>query len=141
MSWENVDLRDVKPGWDTVAEGDYTYIILPGTKLGQYGDLQVPVSIVSEGEFNGRRLFLSYPDPTGDPVKFGWSSKALKCLEVAIGLEQDVDAGETKVEWLNRAGAAFAKFASPVTHRKKTNKAGEEITVADVSLFKVRPAA
>jgi len=139
MGWENVDLKGVNPGFDVVPEADYTYSVLPGAKIGNYGDLQIPVAIASEGDSNGRRLYLSYPDPTSDPAKFGWSQKAVKRLEQAVGLDQDE--GETVLQWAQRLGENFAKFAGPVKHRKKTNAAEEEVIVADVQLFKVRPAA
>lgn len=139
MSWENVSLKDVSPnqGFDVVEAGEYTFQILPGAKIDQRGGLSMQLSIASDGPNKGRRIFISYPDPTQD--KMAWSTGALKRLEQSVGIDQEE--GEGLVAWANRLGESFASFAAPLTVRTYKNDAGDEVSKNDVKLFKVKPAA
>ena len=139
MGWENVDLSGVNPNFELVAKGEYTFQVLPGAKIDDYKRLDFPVNVVSDGDFKGRRLFLNLPDPTSEGGT--WAPRHLKRLEQAVGIEQDKDANETVVAWMNRLGENFARFSAPLDHRTFKNKAGDDVTVEKVKLDKARPAA
>lgn len=139
MGWETVSLKDINPTPDPIGEGEYTFQLLPGAKIDDRGSLAVSAAIVSEGDFRGRRLFMSYPDPTRP--KCEWSAKALKVLEIALGI--DANEGESPVEFLNRAaGNGAARFTGTIYHRKYTpNEGADEVTRAELRHFSVRPSA
>lgn len=137
MSWENVSLKDVSPTFDLIEAGDFELQILPGAKLDNRGGINIQLSIASTGPFSGRRLFISYPDPSLPSM--AWSTGALKRLEQSVGLDQED--GEGMLDYINRLGASFAKFTAPVYIREYQNDAGETIKRNEVKLFKVRPAA
>lgn len=139
MSWTNIDLTNVNPNVELVAVGEYTF------KLGgaKYGDsdpnrIEVNATIATDGDFTGRKLYFSYPDPA--KPKCDWSPRMLKRLEVALGV--DALPQQDPVEYLN--GAAGNIFAAPVNHRKGgINPAtGDNYPDrAEIDIFKVRAAA
>ena len=131
-SWTTVNLADINPNLETVPVGDYTFS-LGGAKYGNSDPNRVEVNatIVTEGDFTGRKVFFSYPDPD----KYDWSPKALKRLEVALGV--DMLPGQDPVEYLNSVGGH--RFAAPVRHGKTTPE--YPTPKAEVDIFKVRPAA
>lgn len=139
MGWSEVDLKGVNPNYETVAPGDYTFQILPGAKIDDYGSLSFQVNVTSDGDFKGRRIFPKLPDPNKENM--GWVIKALKRLEQAVGIEQDKESGEDVVAWMNRLGNEFARFNAPLTNRTYVNKSGENVVSEDIKFGKATPAA
>lgn len=134
-SWTDIDLTKINPGFDVIPEGDYTYSVR-GAKYSQWDSTRVEVSatIVSEGEFTGRVLFFSYPDP----VKYDWVPKAFKRLEQALGV--DMLPGQDPVDYLNQN--AGLRFAGAAKFRKPgPNDAEDAPKRTEVNIFKVRAAA
>ncbi len=136
MGWENIGLKDVNPNFELIGAGDYEFQILPGAKINDYNSLDFPVTVASEGDFKGRRLFVQLPDPAEQP----WVTKQLKRIEQAVGLEKDDDV-ESVVQWMNRLGENFAKFGCPLVHRTYKTKQGDDRAVEQLKLDKARPAA
>lgn len=133
MSWADIDLTTISTAITPIAENadGYIFELLPGAKNSDYDAERVEVqAAIAEGEFAGRKLFFSYPDP----AKQEWAPRVFKRLVESLGM--DIEAGEKPVVYLNRA--AGLRFKAPVTHRK-----GEEgaPVKADLNIFKVRPAA
>lgn len=126
MSWENVDLKGVSTDVALISEGPHVFELLPGAKSNEAGALLCQAAVVDEGEFKGKRVLFNYPDPESINSKGNvnsWSAVALKRLEVASGV--DIDAGESKVDYLNRiAGTRFAsaiKYNEDSTGQKRMN--------------------
>lgn len=121
MSWASINLKEVNPNQlELVADGVYTFELNSGAKYNEAGAILASASIVSEGDFRGKRMLFSYPDPesldsTGKPQT--WSAVALKRLEVATG--HDVEEGEDKVSFLNRI--AGSKFIATVKTKEDKN--------------------
>lgn len=132
MSWQTIDLSTINPNLEIVPEGSYTFSV-SGAKYGTTdpGRVEVTATLVTEGDYTGRKLFFSYPDPE----KMDWSPKAFKRLEQAIGV--DANAGEGPVEYLNRV--AGSRFRATVKHRKPTEEFPNP--KADLNIFSVSPAA
>lgn len=116
MSWNSIDLSTVNPNLEIIPVKSYTWELLPGTKYSERdpGKIEVSAAIVNDGEFTGRRIFFSYPDPG---VK-EWSPKVLRRLLDAMGA--DYQAGEDPVAILN--SSAGHRFAASVTHSKPTEE-------------------
>jgi hypothetical protein len=136
-AWETVNLAKVNPNRELIPASEYVFE-LAGASMDENrpSQLNVKATIVSEGEYAGRKVFFSYPNPE----EFEWSPKALKRLEIALGVDA-VD-GETPVAYLNRC--VGARFGGPIDHVKdKTIPAGETEaqTRAKVGIFKIHPAA
>lgn len=134
MTWNNIDLSTVNPNIEIIPEGDYTFK-LAGAK---YSDrdpnrVEVNASVATEGDFTGRKVFFSYPDP--NRPKCEWSPRMLKRLINAIGV--DVLPGEDPVSYLNRA--AGNTFGAPVKHSKPTEEYPNPR--AELDIFNVHPAA
>lgn len=147
MSWDNISLKDVKPeSFPEIPFGDYTFTLLPGAtiRLNNFGTEELVVSAaITSGDQTGRRVFLQYPDPESVNSKTGkkaaWSAQALKKLEIALGIDQE--AGETPVEYLNRAAsnghATFTMSMGPA----RTIRAGEEQPRSEPKIFTVGVAS
>lgn len=138
MGWNEVNIKDLPVGREQVALGEYTFQLLPGAELDEYGAIQVQAAIASDGDNKGRRVFFSYPDPTG-VSKAGksmkWSAQAFKQLEQALGV--DATDAESPLEYLNRAaGSLFAAVVGARTYIKD----GEQKTKHELSVFTVKPA-
>lgn len=133
MSWETIDLTSVSTALEIIPEKTFTFELLPGAKYDERDPNRIScqAAIVQDGEFTGRRIFFSYPDPS---VK-EWSPKALKRLEQAIGI--DIERGEDPVTYLNRV--AGNHFMTNVTHSKPTDEYPNPR--ANLNLFNVKPAA
>lgn len=109
MGFETVFIADIKIEKPTPvpAGKGYTFQLQPGasTRENPYNKVQ-ELNLrfdVTDGEFAGRPVFVSYPDPTalnkeGKPMS--WSAQALKKLEVALGT--DGLPGEDPVTYFNR---------------------------------------
>lgn len=136
MSWENVELKDINPLPELIPEGKYTFQLL-GAELDQRDPsrLVVRAAIVTDGDFQGRRLIVDYPDPE----RYDWSLKALKRLEIAIGVDQAP--GETVVGFLNRA--VNSRFQGTVYHDRSYTPEGETEPRVRARLrhFSVQPSA
>jgi hypothetical protein len=129
MSWENIDLTNVPTGMEILPKGTYTFSVLPGAKFSEKSAGRVEFQLaVAAGEFAGKKIFTSYPNPDEYP----WSPAVFKRLTVAIGT--DVEAGENPVTYLNRVANLHVDFE--VKHR--TDSTGVER--ADVNLFAPKPA-
>lgn len=137
MAWTNINLKEINPAQlDLVAPGSYVFNLNSGAKYNERGAILASATIESDGEFRGKRMLFSYPDPesTSDEGKIQtWSSVAFKRLEVALG--QDVEEGEDPVVYLNRV--AGSKFAGNVT--VKEDKTGTKRS--NIQLLNVKPAA
>lgn len=134
MSTWSINWSEVNTQLETIPAQAFTFSLL-GANLSERDPHKVEVSaaIASEGPFQGRKLYFSYPDPT----KYPWSRTMAKRLMESIGVEaQD---GESLVDYLNRNKGQ--RFASMVQHRSYTPEGGSEIVKAELSIFNVRPAA
>lgn len=137
-SWVNVDLSNVNPGFETIPPGEYTFAVV-GAKWGASDPNRIEASatIVTEGDFTGRRIFFSYPDPekySSKGKKMDWSIQVFKRLETALGVEKE--AGQSPVEYLNAvAGHRFNGTVKlgQVTEAYPTPK-------AELDIFNPRPA-
>jgi hypothetical protein len=135
--WEDIDLTEVTTGFELIPEGDnYVFTILPGAKPSKFDAerVEVPVAI-STGEFAGRQLFLSYPDPKRPGCE--WSPKAFKRLVEVLGV--DVEKGETPLQILSKS--AGLRFGAPIKHYQPKNETNDAPKRAEIALFKVRVAA
>ena len=140
MSWQNIDLTKINPQAEIIPEKTYTFELAPGAKYDERdpGRILVSASIVNDGEFTGRRVFFSYPDPesfNSKGNKNDWSAKALVRLLTAVGA--DLQEGEDPVSALNRA--AGGRFTSKVTHSKPTEEYPNPR--ANLDIFNPKPAA
>lgn len=97
MSWQNIDMSNVPTGRELLPKGDYTVEVLSGAAAGKFDSNAVEVPLaVSGGEFSGRRLFMSFPDPD----KYDWSPTAVARVAQAIGVE--FAEGEGPIAYFNR---------------------------------------
>lgn len=128
--WLNVDLKDIPTGNEVLPKGTYTFSLLPGSKFNDRNPNRVDFNLaVAEGEFVGKRIFSSFPDPNEYP----WSLNVFARLRDALGLE--AHDGENPVDYLNRATNLHVKYE--VIHKK--DAAG--VDRANVNLFKPEPAS
>ena len=135
MSW-NVKWSDVAAQDPIVPEGRYTLELAPGAKFIESGALKTSATVVNDGEFTGKRVFFSYPDPEGSSAQgksFAWSKTAFKRLIAAIGV--DPEEGEPEDQYLNRV--AGNRFTGQIRHRAQEGYP----TQAELNLFNVSPAA
>lgn len=137
MSWQNINIKEINPAQlDLVAPGSYVLALNTGAKYNERGAILASATIESDGEFRGKRMLFSYPDPesTSSEGKLqAWSSVALKRLEGAVG--QDVAEGEDPVDYLNRI--AGAKFTANVTVKEDSTGTKR----SNIQLLNVKPAA
>lgn len=133
MTWKNIDLANINPNLELIPAKQYTFELLVGAKYDDRdpGRISANAAIVNDGEFTGRRLFFSYPNPE---IK-EWSPKALKRLEQALGV--DAQEGEDPVAYLNRA--AGSRFGAAVTHTVPNEEYPNPR--ANLNIFSVKPAA
>ena len=138
MSWQNIDLKNISTQPEAIPDGTYTLEVKPGAKLNDRETLLVSASISQDGEFTGRNVYFSYPDPESVSASGkinSWSATAFKRLEQALGV--DMNEGETPVEYLNRV--AGSKFQAPITTTPATEDYPQPRT--NVKIFNVKPAA
>lgn len=137
MGWQDINLKDVNPQFETIPEKRYAFKLL-GARWSERmpGKIEVTAAIVDEGDFQNRRVFFGYSDPD----VWAPSPKALKRLEQSIGIDS-LDK-EDPIGYLNRAAQMGARFSAEIKHRTYQNTdSGEDVTVADLQLFSVGPAA
>lgn len=136
-SW-NVRWSEVTTQDEIVPAGTYNLELSPGAKFTEQGSLKASATIVNDGEFTGRRVFFSYPNPDGvssSGKSFGWSKTAFKRLISAIGI--DPEDGESEDSYLNRV--AGNRFRGQIRHSKATEQYPNP--QAELNLFNVSPAA
>jgi hypothetical protein len=132
MGWTEIDLPSVSTTITPVAEGEYTFELLAGAKFSEYDAARVEAAAaIVDGEFAGRRLFFSYPDPD----KQEWAPRVFKRLVESLG--QDIEQGENPVSYLNRS--AGLRFKAPVKHRAGGDEGAPK--KADIDIFHVKPSA
>lgn len=133
MTWSNIDLSTINPNLEILPEGHYTFK-LSGAKYGERDPnrIEVSASVSTEGDFTGRKVFFSYPDPSRP--KCDWSPRMLKRLQIAIGVDPQV--GEDPVAYLNRV--AGNTFGAPIKHSKPTEEYPNPR--AELDIFNVSPA-
>jgi hypothetical protein len=130
--WTDVNLADISTSITPVAEGEYTFEVAAGAKFSDFDANRLEAcATITDGEFAGRKLFFSYPDPN----KQDWSPRVFKRLVESLGM--DIEAGESPVQYLNRA--AGLRFAAPVKYRKNEDPSAP--VKVDLDIFKIRPAA
>lgn len=131
VNWDEVSAQDA-----IIPEGRYTLQLAPGAKFTEQGALKASASVVNDGEFTGKRVFFSYPNPEGSSAQgksFGWSKTAFKRLISALGVDPEV--GEPEDSYLNRA--AGNNFRGQIRHRTQEGYP----TQAELNLFNVEPSA
>ena len=159
MGFVDIKLSDVKlekPAGPPA--GKYVFQLMPGAevrvnKFTGSEELNLSASI-TEGEFAGRRVFWTYPDPqavgknSGKP--FTWSLQAMKKLEISLGL--DAFDGESYTDYFNRAAQSnnnrFGGSLVPETRKDKETgeyvpfiRTGETEPKNVFSIFTVHAAA
>lgn len=159
MSWEQVTLSEVKiEKPQAIPAGKYIWTLQPGASYRENpynGITELNVRFdVTEGEFAGRPVFVSYPDPTavskektmpdgsikpGKPMT--WSAQALKKLEISLGI--DSLPGEDTAAYLNRVAlGGNARVIAPLLPGKTYMKDGvSKVEDPRFGIFDVSPAA
>jgi hypothetical protein len=135
LSW-NVKWSDVTGQDAIIPQGKYTLELAPGAKFDDKGSLKASATVVQDGEFTGKRVFFSYPNPEGQSAEgksFAWSKTAFKRLIQALGV--DPEEGESEDSYLNRV--AGNRFTGQIRHRTSENYP----TQAELNLFNPGPAA
>lgn len=133
MSWAEIDLSTISTAITPIAANPdgYVFELLPGAKMSDYDPAKVEAqAAITEGEFAGRKLFFSFPDP----AKQEWSPRILRRFVESLGLEPEP--GESPVQLLNRG--AGLRFKAPVKHRAVTEEGAPP--KVDLDIFHVRPA-
>lgn len=123
---------------EVIPPNTYTFELSPGAKIDEKGNLRASATIVNDGEFTGKRVFFSYPDPEGFSSlgkSNQWSAVAFKRFTQAVG--EDIQEGEAPDAYLNRiAGAHFQTSTTLSVPTEQYPNPGVQ-----VNLFKVKPAA
>jgi hypothetical protein len=137
LSWQEIDLKDVSTQVELLPAGVYNFELSPGAKYDEKGSIRTSATVNGHGEFTGKRVFFSYPDPTS-VSRAGkinsWSAVALKRLEQALGI--DINPGEDKVEYLNRVAGTHFQGTVTITPANENYPAS-----VNLNLFNVRPSA
>lgn len=131
VKWDEVSAQDA-----IIPAGKYTLELSSGAKFDEKGSLKASATVVNDGEFTGKRVFFSYPNPDGASAagkSFTWSKTAFKRLISAIGV--DPVEGESEDVYLNRI--AGNRFTGQIRHRESADYP----TSAELNLFNVTPAA
>ena len=139
MSWVEVDLHGMADEMERIPEGEYVFALLAGARYGKFdqGKIELAGKIV-DGEYAGRVIYFSYPDP----AKQDWSPAALKRLEsclVKAGAPA-AEEGQDPVSYLSQEDVVGAQFKALVFHRDYTDSNGEEQKRTEIRLFKIKPA-
>ena len=130
MSWTNLNLKEVSAAdLNLVADGTYTFQLNNGAKYNDFGGIYASATIQSDGEFKGKRVSFSYPNPD----EFNWAAPALKRLIVATGNEAEDN--EDPVAVLNRISGGL--FSTKIVN--KPDKTG--VNRSNLQTMSVKPAA
>lgn len=142
MSWENADLSQVveqaKTPFTPIPEGVYKLRLL-GAKPDNYNPTSLALDFaVAEGQYAGRRIFPTLPDPS---VKT-WSLGAASKLASALGITQNKESGEGIQEMFNRAATnGQALVQAQVTVEDFTKRDGTPGSNNKVQLFSFEATA
>jgi len=136
--------------------GRYTLVLVPTAevrknKFTNNDELNLSASI-SDGEFSGRRVFWTYPDPAtigADGKPFAWSVQAMKKLQICLGLEPYDE--ESLADYFNRAALSdnnrFSASLEPETRKNKATgerepyvRSGKTEPENALNIFSVQPA-
>ena len=138
-NWESIDLTKVSPTLELIKENKegYTYQLFAASyDPSNINKAQVTAFVVDDGEFTGRRVYFSYPDP----IEYPWAKNMFVRLAIAVG--QDILPGEGPVAYVNRVAKSYARFKAPLLHRTyKDKNTGEDRETVDVDIKHPRPAA
>lgn len=137
MGWENIDLKDISTQDALIPPGVYSFELSSGAKFDEKGTIKTSATVNGNGEFTGKRVFFTYPDPESISAAGkvnSWSAVAFKRLEQALGV--DVNEGESPVDYLNRV--AGNRFQGTITHSPATEQYPAQ---ARLNIFNVKPAA
>lgn len=137
MAWENINIQDISTQMELLPEGKYNFELSAGAKFDEKGTLKASATVNGNGEFTGKRVFFTYPDPESVSAAGkvnSWSAVAFKRLEQALGV--DINPGENPVDYLNRA--AGGHFTGTITHSPATEQYPAQVRL---NLFNVQPGA
>lgn len=140
MSWQEVDLAGISTKMELLPEQNFVFSLLAGAKYNQWDNQKIEVGAkVTEGDFSGRVIYFSYPDP----AKQAWSPKTLKMLEQALVADgaEPIETGEDPVTYLNKRDVVGKRFVAPIVHRMVERDDSDPEPRADLRLFKVKPIA
>ena len=150
MGFETVILADVKlEKTKQPPTGTYIFQLLPTAevrpnKFTGVEELNLSAAI-AEGDFSGRRVFWTYPDPSSlgkDGKPLTWSTQAMKKLEVVLGI--DSNEGESSRDYFNRAAstgnARFSAYFGPNAKHPYTPVGADEPN-NELNIFSVKPSA
>ncbi len=130
MAWQNINLKEINASdLNLVAEGVYTFQLNPGASYNERGGINCSATIQSDGEFTGKKVLFSYPDPS----EYAWAAPALKRLALATG--NDAEENEDPVTFLNRI--AGSTFSTKIVN--KDDKTG--VKRSNLQTMSVKPAA
>lgn len=130
MTWQTINLREVNASdLNLVADGTYTFQLNPGAKYNEFGGIYASATIQSDGEFKGKRVSFSYPNPD----EYAWAAPALKRLGIATG--NDAEDNEDPVAFLNRISGSL--FSTKIVN--KDDKTG--VKRSNLQTMSVKPAA
>lgn len=140
MSWQSIDLTKISPDPEIIPAKAYTFELNTGSRYDERdpGRIVTSATIVNDGEFTGRRVGFSYPDPEGFSAsgkKQDWSAKMLVRLLNACGYT--LQEGEDPVTALNNA--AGSRFTAKITHSKPSDEYPNPR--ANLDIFHPEPAA
>jgi len=159
MGFVDLKLQDVKlekPAGPPA--GKYVFQLVPTAELRTNkftGNEELNLSAsIAEGDYAGRRVFWTYPDPatigTNSGKPFTWSAQAMKKLQISLGL--DMYDEESLVDYFNRAAMSdnnrFGGALVPETRKNKETgeyepyiRNGNTEPVNVFSIFSVHAAA
>jgi len=154
MAWTDVNFDEVNPGQELIPEGDYTFMVISGSR-GKFDqeEISVRVNVATPGPFQGQTVYLRYPNPAkadknnpqGGPQN--WVVKSFKLfLEAVKPFGYKMVSGESPVEFINRmAQAADHKneqimFDARIGHETYADReTGEPITRHKIVFRTVKP--
>ena len=130
--WSQIDLTQVNPNLEPIAAGEYEFALAGAKYVDRNGGkvVNVQANIAGDGEFTGKAVFFSYPDPD----VLADSPKLLARLALALGV--DAVSGEDPVQYLNRANGA--RFRAKIKHTVDKNDA--TIKYANLNIYSVKSA-
>ena len=132
MSWTNINLKEINASdLNLVADGVYSFTLNPGAQYNDFGGIFLTATITSDGEFKGKRVSFSYPNPE----EYNWSTPALKRLFVVTGTDETLEDNEDPVAALNRISGST--FSAKIVN--KEDKTGTKRS--NLQTMSVKPAA
>jgi hypothetical protein len=134
-SWMDVDLTTVPADNEVLPEGrKFVFELLEGAKPASFDPDRINFSAkVVDGEFAGRVVYASYPNPE----KVGQWVKGV-FIRMTHALGEPIGDGEHPVDYLNRM--AGHHFVAPVKHRQVQQDGVDtikgEINIGNVSAYR-----